>query len=189
MIMNNENAWALTALLRRAVFVSILAQRCQLTSHDMTKWTCKGQPIWKSEKHIFQTSALDLWPHSRYCQDQLLHQFLIRTLNGSVGRALRDTRTHTHMDTHGTDFIPSTADAGGKYEFYNSAQSRCSLSNQGHGRGKLGAKQPGSTSGVRALMTLHRLTYCHWSCTIVIAWALAPGSYKQVIPQNRVQMG
>ena len=34
------------------------------------------------------------------------------TSNGSVVRELNDGHTHTHTD--GTDFIPSTADAGGK---------------------------------------------------------------------------
>ncbi len=28
-----------------------------------------------------------------------------------------------------------------------------------------------------------------WLCTILIAWALASGSYKQKIPENHAQMG
>ncbi len=43
-------------------------------------------------------------------------KFLVRTSNGSAVRALTDRQTHRHIDTqtHRTDFIPSTADAGGK---------------------------------------------------------------------------
>ena len=33
-----------------------------MTSYDMTKWTCTGEPIWKSENHVFQPSYLDYWP-------------------------------------------------------------------------------------------------------------------------------
>ena len=39
-------------------------------------------------------------------------KFWVNTSHGSVGRALTDTQTDTQTD--GTDFIPSTADAGGK---------------------------------------------------------------------------
>ena len=34
--------------------------------------------------------------------------------NGSGVRELNDRHTHTHRWTDGTDFIPSTADVGGK---------------------------------------------------------------------------
>ena len=39
-------------------------------------------------------------------------KFLVRMSNGSVVRVLTDTNTDTQTD--GTDFITSTADAGGK---------------------------------------------------------------------------
>ena len=87
--MKTPERWC--ALPRRALFVSILAQksskdvktshevmkhavmshdvRCHAvtswrytTSYDMTKWTCPGQPIWKAENHVFQPRDLDLWP-------------------------------------------------------------------------------------------------------------------------------
>ncbi len=44
-------------------------------------------------------------------------KFWVCMSNGSAVRELTDAHTHTHTDrqTDGTDFIPSTADAGGKY--------------------------------------------------------------------------
>ena len=40
-------------------------------------------------------------------------KFWVRASNGSARRVLTDK--HTHTQTHETDFIPSTADAGGNY--------------------------------------------------------------------------
>ena len=70
------------------------------TSYDMTKWTCTGQPIWKSENHIFQPSDLDLdqQTYSRYCQAQSLHQILsLYVQRFSQESADRHTVTHTQM--------------------------------------------------------------------------------------------
>ena len=43
-------------------------------------------------------------------------KFQVRSSSGLTLRALTDRQTHGHTDTHTdeTDFIPSTADAGGK---------------------------------------------------------------------------
>ena len=46
--------------------------------------------------------------------------FLVCSSNSSAVRALTDGHTDTHTHTDGTDFIPSTADAGGNnYQMIN----------------------------------------------------------------------
>ncbi len=49
-------------------------------------------------------------------------KFEVCNLNGSTVRALTDehtdAHTHTHTHTDRTDFIPSTADAGGNDNYY-----------------------------------------------------------------------
>ena len=119
------------ALQRRALFVSILAQKlskdvktpcdvmalCRdvmtlhhMISYDMTKWTCPGQPIWKSENYVFQPSDLDLSPITltfKLIRDIVKVNFSIKfwvcTFNGSAGRALIDTHTHRRDRFHTLD--------------------------------------------------------------------------------------
>ena len=128
----NENAWALArppATPSLSVFLPKSRQRiqdgtpwchvvpwCHMTSGVMTKWLCAiyiGHTIRKSRKIRFLKMAtltydLDLRTHPRYCHCQPPSKFWVRMSNGSVGRALTDKHTHR------TDFIPSTADVGGK---------------------------------------------------------------------------
>ncbi len=127
----HENAWALTAL-PRALLFSILAQRRQMTScaqcdvtwrlsYDMTKVNFP-QVNHASENPKFMffnlaTLTFDLWPwpskSSEILSRSTLHQILgLYVKRFSRKSAELQTDTHAHID--GTDFIPSTADVGGK---------------------------------------------------------------------------
>ncbi len=136
-----ENAWALTPLLRPTLLVSIHAQKtfqhCYVTYiimvwHHMTMWChgmrshdvyCHDRENAQRFNHLmlrkFNLATLtfgfnlDLWIRPRYCQSLPSYQILGRTSSGSAGRSL--TERHAKKQTDRTDFIPSTADAGGKY--------------------------------------------------------------------------
>ncbi len=92
---------------------------CILNAYSvLTKWIYTCQPVWNSENHIFQPGDLDLWPITLAIQlvrDVIKvnpdTKFLVPTSSGSAVRVLADGQTEWHTD--GTDFIPSTADAGG----------------------------------------------------------------------------
>ncbi len=144
----NENAWALTRppatcplcqySCRSVVkWCQDVAQWrhdvtpwCNTTSYVITKRFCPiytGHTIKMSENHFFQNGDLDLWPMTltfELIQDIVKvnpsTKFWVRIFNGSAGRAL--TNEHTHTQTHGTDFIPSTADAGGKKKTHRRCQ-------------------------------------------------------------------
>ncbi len=133
-----EKVWALTALPRRALFVSILVQRC----HDVTPWrhvtswrhTVRSHDIiimsWQSEpaqinpsenpKITFfnlATLSFDLWPWPSNLSE-ILSRSTPPPNFWSVCQTVRlweswQTHTHAYTQTDGTDFIPLTADAGG----------------------------------------------------------------------------
>ncbi len=141
------------ALPRRALFVSILAQKsstdvktscrstmtsycdvtwrhdvmlwCHMTSGVMTNWLCVIHPSETSEITFFNLATLtfDLWPWPSN-SSEILSRSMPPPNFGSVcqtvqplERWMTDRRTHGHTD--GTDIIPSTADAGGKYATTN----------------------------------------------------------------------
>ncbi len=142
--MKTPERWC--ALPRCALFVSILAQKSSqdvktlhdvvpwrhMTSGVMTKWLC-GIYIGhttrnKSENHVFQPSDFDLWRMTltiKVIRDIIkvnpCAKFRDPRSNGSAVRELTNWQTHRHTDTQtdGTDFIPSTANAGGKNEKYH----------------------------------------------------------------------
>ncbi len=85
-----------------------------VSSYVMTKWICTGQQIKNSKITFFNmatlTYDLDLQSYSRYCQGQPPYQ----TMGPYVKRFSRERADRrTHRQTDGTDFITSTADAGG----------------------------------------------------------------------------
>ncbi len=91
----------------------------QMDVHNFTQVTPS-----KSRKFaFFQRADLDLWPMT--LTFKLIRavikvippaEFQVCTSNGSPVRALNNGQTHRHTHTHTdrTDFIPSTANAGGK---------------------------------------------------------------------------
>ncbi len=84
------------------------------TSYDVRchdKLALCNSPIWNFGNHVFQPGDLDLWPWliRDIIKVNASTKFRVCMSNGSAVRALTDTLTHTD----GTDFIPSTADAGG----------------------------------------------------------------------------
>ncbi len=86
---------------------------------------CTDQPILNFKNHIFQLS--NLWPLTydldhriclRYCQVQAPQQIsgsYVKQFSRESVHQLTVTQIHRH--TERTDFIPSTADAGGNNEF------------------------------------------------------------------------
>ncbi len=92
-----------------------------MSSYVITKASVQTFPTMKtSENHVFQNRDLGLWPWLSYSSEILSKAismpFHVLMSNGLGGRALTNWRTDTHTHTHtdGTDFIPSTPDAGGK---------------------------------------------------------------------------
>ncbi len=74
--------------------------------------------MWNFKNHVFQPSDCDLWPWPLNSSEILSRSTPLPNF-GSVHQSvhpwecwLTDGHAHTHAD--GTDFIPSTADAGGK---------------------------------------------------------------------------
>ncbi len=76
-----------------------------MMSYDMTKWTCPGQPIWKSENHVFQPSdrtlTFDLWPSNF---SKILSRLIptpnfesVRSMVQPGERWQTDRQTHTHI--------------------------------------------------------------------------------------------
>ena len=65
----------------------------------------------KLQNHVFQHGDLELWLIQDIVRVNPHTKFWVHTSNGSAARELTDA--HTHRQTDGTDFIPSTADAGG----------------------------------------------------------------------------
>ncbi len=95
-----------------------------MTSDVMTKWLCAiyiGHTVKISRKITFfkmATLTHDLWPWPLNLSEILSKAMFLpnfRPVAQTVQAWERwQTDTHTHTQTDGTDFIPSTANAGGK---------------------------------------------------------------------------
>ena len=92
-----------------------------MTSGVMTNWLCVIHPSETSEITFFNLATLtfDLWPWPLNLAEIISRSFPLPNLV-TLGQTVQPwerwlTDTQTHRQTDGTDFIPSTADAGGKY--------------------------------------------------------------------------
>ncbi len=90
-------------------------------NYVMTDWIYTGHHFRNFKNNVFHHGDLNLWSMTltfelirEMVEIHLSTKFWVRISNGSDVRVLTDTQTHTQTD--GTDFIPSTADAGGKNE-------------------------------------------------------------------------
>ncbi len=89
-----------------------------LTFHASQQLIYTGHFIWNLENHVFHPDDLDLWPclsnSSKICSRNTSLPHLVYV--GQIVQPVECLLTDGQMDrqTDGTDFIPSTADAGGK---------------------------------------------------------------------------
>ncbi len=121
----------------------IMRSHHNVTWHHMT-WQSESAQVNPSEtpKITFfnlATLTFDLWPWPSNSSEiylrsiPILNYRSVRETVRSWERQLTDRRTHT--ETHGTDFIPSTADAGGKNRWSINTRAFACLSLQFKSRG------------------------------------------------------
>ncbi len=109
-----------------------------ITPGVMTNWLCVIHPAETLDITFFQPGDLDLWPMTltfELIRDivkvNTSTKFRVCMSNGSAVRALTNRHTHTRTDgrtdtqTDGTDFIPSTAYAGGNNVRLNEHDKLC----------------------------------------------------------------
>ncbi len=113
---------AVTSWRRTMASHDVMTSYCDVTWRQVIKWNHNRQPFRNTRKWRFQCGDLDLWPMTLTFElgwdltKVYFHtKFRDPRSNGLAVRALTNWQTHTHTHTQkdGTDFIPSTADAGG----------------------------------------------------------------------------